>query len=300
MAAVFESCLGPHQSICHTINGFDDALMRICPCRRLLTVVSLILLLPFSLKGQTAAQASLPDAPEVTAQLALASSSSADSSADPQQAQSTNPSPSQDPTSSTPVGQQTKRILFIIPNFRAVSADTQLPPQSVKEKFITASQDSFDYSAVIFVGLLAGLQLATNQTPEFHHGAAGYGRYYWHTFVDQTVENYSVEFIVPAIAHEDTRYYTLGHGGFLRRTGYSLSRVVVTRTDSGNPTFNSGEVIGAGMAAGISNLYYPSRERTIGSTAGRWATNVGIDAGTFLFKEFWPDINRAVFHYKIP
>ena len=56
--------------------------------------------------------------------------------------------------------------------------------------------------------------------------------------------------------------------------------------------------LGAGMAAGISNLYYPGKERTFGSTAGRWATNVGLDAGTFLFKEFWPDINHSVFHYK--
>ena len=97
---------------------------------------------------------------------------------------------------------------------------------------------------------------------------------------------------------EDTRYYTLGEGGFLKRTRYSLSRVVITRTDHGDPTFNSGEVVGSGMAAGLSNLYYPGRERTFGSTAGRWATNIGIDAGTFMFKEFWPDINRTIFHSK--
>src|SRR5271156_1768511 len=34
-------------------------------------------------------------------------------------------------------GQQTKRILWIVPNFRAVSAGVTLPPQSIKEKFKT-------------------------------------------------------------------------------------------------------------------------------------------------------------------
>lgn len=201
------------------------------------------------------------------------------------------------PTASSPDQlQQTTRILGIIPNFRAVSADTKLPPQSVKDKFVTASQDSFDYSSVFLPAALAAYSQATNSTPEFHQGAAGYGRYFWHSFVDQTSENYFVEFIVPALTHEDTRYYTLGKGGFLKRTGYSLSRAVITRSDSGHSTFNASEVVGAGAAAGVSNLYYPSPERTFGNTASKWGINVGVDAATFAFKEFWPDINRKLFH----
>lgn len=192
---------------------------------------------------------------------------------------------------------QTKRILGIIPNFRAVSADEHPPAQSVKDKFVTATQDSFDYSSIVLPAAVAYESYLTNQTPEFGKGGVGYGRYLWHAVVDQTIENYSVEFIVPALTHEDTRYYTLGKGGFLKRAGYSLSRVVVTRNDKGKDTFNAGEVVGAGMAAGISNLYYPTPERTFANTADRWGTNVGIDAATFLFKEFWPDINHSLFHH---
>jgi hypothetical protein len=195
-------------------------------------------------------------------------------------------------------GQQTKRILGIFPNFRAVSANVHLPPQTVKEKFITATHDSFDYSSIFLPAVVAGYSQATNATPEFHQGAAGYGRYFWHTYLDQTSENYFVEFIVPVITHEDTRYYTLGNGGFWKRTGYSLSRAVVTRSDAGHNTFNISEVVGAGAAAGVSNLYYPSGERTFGNTASRWGLNVGIDAATFCVHEFWPDINHALFHGK--
>lgn len=195
-------------------------------------------------------------------------------------------------------GQQTKRILGIFPNFRAVSANVHLPPQTVKEKFITATHDSFDYSSIFIPAVVAGYSQATNATPEFHQGAAGYGRYFWHTYLDQTSENYFVEFIVPVITREDTRYYTLGSGGFWKRTGYSLSRAVVTRSDAGHDTFNISEIVGAGAAAGVSNLYYPSGQRTFNNTAGRWGLNVGIDAATFWFHEFWPDINHALFHGK--
>jgi hypothetical protein len=191
---------------------------------------------------------------------------------------------------------QSKRILGIIPNFRSVNADVHLPPQSVKEKFTTATEDSFDYSSIFIPLAVAGYDYARNTSPEFGTGGVGYGRYLWHSVVDQTVENYMVEFIVPVATHEDTRYYSLGRGGFLKRAGYSMSRVVITRSDSGGRTFNTSEVVGAGAAAGISTLYYPSRERSFSNTAGQWGTSVGIDALGFLVKEFSPDISHALLH----
>ena len=115
-------------------------------------------------------------------------------------------------------GQQTKRILFIVPNFHSVSAGSQLPPQSAKEKLLNATQDSFDYSSFMFVGTLAGVAQAQRSTPEFGQGSLGYGRYYWHILADQTDENYFVEGFMPILFRQDTRYYTLGRGGFLKRS----------------------------------------------------------------------------------
>jgi hypothetical protein len=193
---------------------------------------------------------------------------------------------------------QTKRILGIIPNFRAVSTDQKLPRETIKEKFMDATQDSFDYSSIMIPGILAGYSMASKQYPEFREGAAGYARYFWHSAVDQTSENYMVEFIVPVITREDTRYYTLGRGSFLKRTGYAFSRAVITRSDSGREVFNLGEVVGAGASAGLSTLYYPSRERSFSNTGQEWALDVAIDAASYMGREFWPDINRKIFHGK--
>lgn len=216
---------------------------------------------------------------------------------DPDAAQNSLPSaPVPQTAAADQPAQQTKRILGIIPNFRAISADTKLPPQSVKEKFVTATEDSFDYSAIFIPALLAVYSEQTNATPEFGHGGVGYGRYFWHTAVDQTSENYMVEFVVPSLTHEDTRYYTQGRGGFLKRTGYALSRAVVTRSDSGKEVFNVSEVVGSGAAAGLSSLYYPTRERSFGNTASEWGLDVAIDGASFVAKEFWPDINHWLFH----
>jgi hypothetical protein len=228
--------------------------------------------------------------------------SASQSTATPAQSPSNNASAPQNqpaqPAQGDLTGQQTKRILGIVPNFRAVSADTKLPPETVKEKFIDCTEDSFDYSSIFIPAVIAGYNMKERATPEFHQGAAGYARYFWHSAVDQTSENYMVEFIFPAFTHEDSRYYTLGHGGFVKRTGYALSRAVITRSNSGAQVFNISEIFGAGAASGISNLYYPSASRSVGNTASEWAEDVGIDAASFWFKEFWPDINRRLFHNK--
>ena len=208
------------------------------------------------------------------------------------------PAPAANGQNQSTQGKQTKRILYIVPNFRAVSANSHLPPQSTIEKFKTAAQDSFDYSSFIFVGLQAGLGQIGNSYPEFGNGTVGYGRYYWHTLADSTDENLWVEFVIPSALHQDIRYYTLGHGGFGKRLAYAFTRIVITRNDGGKETFNVSEIAGAGIAAGISNLYYPAQERTGVKTYQRWITNVSIDGGIFIFKEFWPDINNKFFHQK--
>ncbi len=195
-------------------------------------------------------------------------------------------------------GKQTKRILYIVPNFRSVSADEKLPAQSVKEKFKTTLSDSVDYSSFIFVAGQAGFAQLRNATPEFHQGAAGYGRYYWHTYADYVDENLWTEFILPAALHQDSRYYTLTHGSAAKRLGYSFSRVVITRSDKGHSVFNASEIFGAGAASGISSAYYPSQERTFKKVGDLWLTNLAIDGGTYVFKEFWPDLNNKFFHQK--
>ena len=195
-------------------------------------------------------------------------------------------------------GKQSKRILGIVPNYRAVSANTKLPPLDFKGELWLATQDTFDYSYFILAGGLAAIDMASKSEPAFGQGAEGYGKYYWHTFVDGGIENYMTEAIVPAATREDPRYYTLGQGGFVKRTGYAVSRLFITRTNSGNSTFNLSEIVGAGAAAGIGNTYYPAQSNPWVKTYQRWGTQVGLDGVFNTLKEFWPDINHALFHGK--
>jgi hypothetical protein len=184
-----------------------------------------------------------------------------------------------------------------MPNFGAVSANAHLPPLSVKQKFWLATQGSFDYSSFISVGIQAGVEQATKTYPEFHQGAAGYGRYYWHTFADATVQNYLAGAILPAITHEDPRYYTLYRGGFFHRAGYAVSRLWITKNDAGARRFNFSEILGSGIATQVSARYYPREERGgATNTLERWASSLLNDSFGNVFQEFWPDIHQKLFH----
>ena len=196
-------------------------------------------------------------------------------------------------------GKQTKRMFGVVPNFAAVNANTQLPPLSTREKFSLAAHDSVvDYSSFTWTGILAAQAMVLNSNPELGSGIVGYGRYYWRTFTDGVSGTFFTEAIVPAITHEDPRYYTLGQGGFLRRTGYAISRAFVTKTDSGGTSFNFSEVVGNGLEAGLSNAYYPPQERGLSQTTVNWGTQMESAVLNHIFQEFWPDIRRKLLRQK--
>lgn len=194
---------------------------------------------------------------------------------------------------------QSKRMFGVVPNFGAVNADTQLPPMSTRQKFVLASQDSvIDYSSYTWAGILAGQAMLMNSDPELGHGIAGYGRYYWRTFTDGVSGTFFTEAIVPALTHEDPRYYTMGKGGFFHRTEYAISRAFVTKTDSGGEAFNWSEVGGNALEAGLSNAYYPPQERGLSQTAVNFGVQMESAVLNHVFQEFWPDIRKNVFHRK--
>lgn len=195
-----------------------------------------------------------------------------------------------------PEKQQPKRILGMMPNYRAVSAGAIPPPPTPKQAFKIATQNSFDYSSFVFTGLTSLIAEGSDAHPQLGKGVAGFGRYYWRGFVDKTDGNYLVIFALPTIFKQDERYYAMGEGGFIKRLAYSASRVLITPDYHGHNSFNASEILGRGMAQAISISYYPSQDRTVGSIGAKYGYAILRDAATNSFREFWPDIATHVLH----
>ncbi|HWF09477.1 MAG TPA: hypothetical protein VG297_13500 [Bryobacteraceae bacterium] len=191
--------------------------------------------------------------------------------------------------------QQPKRILGIMPNYRAVSAGEIPPPPTPIQALTIATKNSFDYSSFFFVGITSAFAESSNAHKKLGDGLAGYGRYYWRGFLDKTDGNYWVIFVMPTIFHQDERYYAKGRGPVMKRAIYAASRVLITPDYHGHNSFNASEVLGRGIAQGIGISYYP-KGQTLGDIAVKYGFAIGRDALTNTFREFWPDIATHVLH----
>lgn len=105
-----------------------------------------------------------------------------------------------------------------------------------KGTFEIATQNSFDYSSFIFVGITSMLAEGTDAHPAPSKGVAGFCRYYWRGVLDKTDGNYLVIFVLPAFLHEDERYYAKGEGNFFKRGVYDATRILITPDYHGNNT----------------------------------------------------------------
>jgi hypothetical protein len=183
------------------------------------------------------------------------------------------------------------RLFGVLPNYTTVDSTAadgtpsgDAPAVSRTHLFKLASESTFDPVVYPYVGLVTALG-----------GNQNYRERYMRAFADNSIGNFMTTAMVPSLTNQDPRYFRSGQGGVFRRIAYAASRSVVTRTRSGQTTFNVSEIGGNLAAAGLSNLYYGPADRTVAGTASRWGTQVMWDTVANELKEFWPDI-RAKLH----
>jgi hypothetical protein len=170
-----------------------------------------------------------------------------------------------------------------------------IQPLPAEGKFKLAAEDSFDPYAYLLAGMFAEVGQAQHDPKSWGQGWGSFAKRYVASFADQTDENMMTEAVLPVLLKEDPRYFRLGQGSFFKRTTYAMSRIWVTRLDAGGQTFNYSEIAGAAASSAISNLYYPSEDRTLSKNLSRWGIFVGGDTFFNLLKEYWPDIHHKIF-----
>jgi len=191
-----------------------------------------------------------------------------------------------------------KRVFGVLPNYRTTEETGVYVPITAKQKLTIATKDTIDYPLFILGGALAGLAQISDEHPRFGQGVEGYAHRYVTSYADQAIGNYMTEGILPVLFHEDPRYFRLGRGPKKHRALYAATRIFITKTDTGKPTFNFSEVVGNGIAAAVGNAYYPG-ETTLADNLSRLGQELATDAISQVLKEFWPDIKRRYwFHHK--
>ncbi|MFZ1160477.1 MAG: hypothetical protein WAO10_22015 [Candidatus Sulfotelmatobacter sp.] len=212
-------------------------------------------------------------------------------------------------------GASNNRLFLALPNFLTVEGSGKVAPLTTGKKFKLVARSAFDEVQIPWYLSLSGISQAENSEPGYGQGWEGYGKRFASAFADGATENFLVGAVFPSLLHQDPRFFQSSEGSFRHRAGYAMSRIFVTRSDSGHSQFNYSEIFGSAMAAAIStNTYHPrafittrydpttnmviyvhnASDRTLPNTLSVWGTQMGYDALTYGIKEFWPDLHRKM------
>jgi hypothetical protein len=191
--------------------------------------------------------------------------------------------------------QESKRILWIVPNYRTSPSLENYEPLTPAEKFKLATEDSFDRGTVALGALFGAEAQLTNANRAFGQGGAGFGRYFGAAYGDLVIGDYMSEAVFPTLLHQDPRYFRRDEGTNWSRLRYAVGQIFWTHRDSGGTQFNYSEILGNSAAVAISNAYYVDN-RTARDAVSKLGVQIGVDMAANILKEFWPDIQRKFRH----
>ena len=186
------------------------------------------------------------------------------------------------------------RLFFVLPNYLTVENRDQFEPIAAKTKFKLSTKTMSDPITVSFIGVIALMGQARNSDPSYGQGFRGYAKRYGTFYADTGIGTLMTTSVFPTLLHQDPRYFQLGRGGIWHRALYSVSRIFVARADNGDLQFNTSEIVGNAVAAGISNAYHPQNQRTLSNTLSVWRTDIMLNTVCNVAKEFWPDLRHKL------
>jgi hypothetical protein len=264
--------------------------------------------------GQDKFASTLPDAPQPQDEIETASQDPAQQP--PQQPQSPSESSSTSgsqsgtqPSAQTPQEktkqqqaqeqikeQEQQRVLGVVPNFN-ITYRSDAASMTAGQKMSLALRSSVDPFTFAAAFLVAGYHEALDDDTGFGWGIEGFGKRSGAAYLDAFDGTIIGNGILPAVLHQDPRYFRLGHGTKTHRLLYSIATSVICKHDNtGKWEPNYSNVAGNIISGAISNLYYPSSNSGIGETITNGLTVTAEGTVGAVFNEFWPDLSRKFLH----
>jgi hypothetical protein len=197
------------------------------------------------------------------------------------------------PANSQKLGEAHPRLFWILPTY-TVTESRSAHPLTAHGKFRLFVKNETDPFTIGWVAFEAGLAQSNNEPSEYGQGVSGYGKRFGAGLADETSAGFFTHFLFPTVLHQDPRYHRLGEGSLTKRMGHALIRPVLTHKDSGGRAFNWSGILGSIAASGLSNAYYPEKDRGLGPTFSRVVTSLPFAMIDELINEFGPDLERKI------
>lgn len=182
--------------------------------------------------------------------------------------------------------QEKQRALGIIPNFY-VSYVTDAAPLTSRQKFDLAWKTTIDPVTFGLTGIIAGVEQSQNAFSGYGQGAQGYAKRFGAAYASGATNTFIGSAILPSLLRQDPRYFYKGTGSKHSRVLYAIANSVICKGDNGRWQPNYSALLGGLAAGGISNLYYPAKDRSgVGLTFENALIGTAATAATNLLQEF--------------
>jgi len=191
-----------------------------------------------------------------------------------------------------------KRELFLFAGYRTVTdPGTPVPSLRTKQKFELAYRETTDLTFLIRTGLVSGFDYGLGVGPDYGRGMSGFGKLYAYNAASIASTSFFSDAVLPAIFHQDPRYFRKGSGSVKSRLLWALKSQVVAYSDRGTEMLNYGNLIGPALSTALSNAYMPEKNISFGNTIKGYAIKEGITAGLDVSREFG-GLNRLIKYLK--
>jgi len=183
--------------------------------------------------------------------------------------------------------EEKQRVLGFIPNFY-VSYVPDAAPLTPKQKFELAWKATVDPITFGVTGVVAGIQQSEDVFHDYGQGAQGYAKRYGASYGDLVASTIIGSALLPSLLKQDPRYFYKGSGSKRSRVFYALANSVICKGDNGHWQANYSSILGSLAAGGISNLYYPAKDRNDATlTIENTLIGIGETAAVNVLQEFF-------------
>jgi hypothetical protein len=171
-------------------------------------------------------------------------------------------------------------------------------PMTWQQKGYLALHDLADPANFGTILGISAITVGSNSHSAYGPGLKGFGKSVGVSYLQDATGQFFGAFAIPIIAHQDPRYFRMPHAPFAKRLVYSISRTVVSRSDSGKSMPNYATLLNYPIGAELANLYVPGIHPDGPSTVARIFTGYALDPVNGLINEFLPDVASHV-HVRI-
>lgn len=158
---------------------------------------------------------------------------------------------------------------------------------SARQKYALAYNRIVSPQLPLKAAFVSGWEVGTDTGPDFPtNGWGPFAERFGYNAASISTTIFFTTAFVPALVHQDPRYFPMGSGPAKKRVGWAVRSEFVGVGDDGHVMPNYANLVGLALASVSVNAFSPRSSVGYGDTVERYAIKIGIGTGLNVAREF--------------